>query len=66
MKFYIHCVDGTCQLHRLLLVKCQDIDKVLQAFNGLEKNRKFNVDKFENKTPHFVDLEASLTGLNFF
>ena len=52
IKFYIRYVDDT-----LLLVKRQDIDKLLKAFNGFDKNLKFTVDRFENKTPHFLDLE---------
>ena len=48
IKFYFHYVDDT-----LLFLKFQDSDKVLKAFNGLDKNLKFTVDKFENKTPHF-------------
>ena len=52
IKFYIPYVDDT-----LLLVKRQDIDKLLKAFNGFDKNLKFTVDRFENKTPHFLDLE---------
>ena len=51
-KFYVRYVDDT-----LLLVKRQYIDKVLQAFNGFDKNLKFTIDKFENETPHFLDLE---------
>ena len=51
-KFYVCYVDDT-----LLLVKRQYIDKVLQAFNGFDKNLKFTIDKFENETPHFLDLE---------
>ena len=61
IKFYVRYVDGT-----LLLVKRQDIDKVLQAFNGFDENLKFTVDKFENETPHFLDLEICLNGLTIF
>ena len=52
IKFYVPYVDDT-----LLLVKRQDIDKVFKEFNGLDKNLKFTVDRFENETPHFLDLE---------
>ena len=52
IKFYVPYVDDT-----LLLVKCQDIDKVFKEFNGLDNNLKFTVDRFENETPHFLDLE---------
>ena len=61
IKFYVRYVDDT-----LLLVKRQGIDKVLQAFNGFDKNLKFTVDKFENETPHFLDLEICANGLTFF
>ena len=60
-KFYVRYVDDT-----LLLVQRQDIDKALQAFNGFDKNLKFTVDKFENETPHFLDLEICPNGLNVF
>ena len=52
IKFYVPYVDDT-----FLLVKRQDIDKALKEFNGLDKNLKFIVDRFENGTPHFLDLE---------
>ena len=42
-KFYIRYVDET-----LLLVKHQDIDEVLKAFNGFDKNLKLTVDRFDN------------------
>ena len=50
----------------LLLVKLQDIDKVLKAFSGFDKNLKFTFDKFENETPHFLDLEICPNGLTVF
>ena len=61
IKFYVRYVDDT-----VLLVKRQDIDKTLQAFNGFDKNLKFTVDKFENETPHFLDLEICPNGLKVF
>ena len=42
-KFYIRYVDGT-----LLLVKRRDVDKVLKAFHGFDKNLKLTVDRFDN------------------
>ena len=51
IKFYVPYADDT-----LLLVKLQDINKVLKAFNGFDKNPKFTVDKFENEEPHIFDL----------
>ena len=59
IKFYVHYVDDT-------LVKRQDIDKVLQAFNGFNKNLKFTIDKFKNKTPYFLDLEICPNDLTVF
>ena len=61
IKFYVRYVDDT-----LLLVKRQDIDKVLKAFNGFDKNLKFTVAKFENETTHFLDLEICPNGLTIF
>ena len=61
ITFYIRYVDDT-----LLLVKRQDIDKVLKAFNGFDKNLKFTIDRFENETPHFLDLEIYPNGLIIF
>ena len=58
IKSYVRYVDDTS-----LLVKRPDIDKVLQGFNGFDKNLKFTVDKFENETPHFLDLEICPNGL---
>ena len=45
-----------------LLVKRQDIGKALKAFNGFDQNLKFTVDRFENETPHFLDLEICPNG----
>ena len=61
IKFYIRYVDDT-----LLLVKQQVIGNVLKAFNEFNKNLKFTVDRFENETPHFLDLEICPNGLTFF
>ena len=49
----------------LLLVKRQEIDKVSKTFNGFEQNLKFSVDKFENETPYFLNLEICPSGLTF-
>ena len=57
IKFYVRYVDDT-----LLLVRRQDISKVLKAFNRFDKNLKFTVDKFENETSHFLDLEICPNG----
>ena len=61
IKFYVRYVDDT-----LLLVKRQDINKVLQAFNVFDKNLKFTVDKLENKTPRPLDIEICPNGLKVF
>ena len=61
IKFYIGYADDT-----LLLVKRQDIDKVLKAFNGFDINLKFTIDRFEKETPHFLDLEICPNGLIIF
>ena len=58
IKFYVRYVDDT-----LLLVKLQGIVKVLKAFNGFDKNLKFVADKFENETPHFLELGICPNGL---
>ena len=39
---------------------------MLKAFNGLDKNLKFTVDKFENKTSHFLDFQICSNGLTIF
>ena len=57
IKFYVCYVDDT-----LLLVKRQDIDKILKSVNGFDKNLNLIVDKFENETPHFLDLEICPNG----
>ena len=48
------------------VVKREVIDKVLKAFDGIKKNLKFTVDKFENKTPHFLDLEICINDFTIF
>ena len=72
IKFYIGYADDT-----LLLLERQDICKsiwdkrqkqkiLLKAFNGFDKNLKFNIDRLENETPHFLDLEICPNGLIIF
>ena len=51
IKFYIRYVDDT-----LVLVKPDNIDKILNLLNSFHKNLKFTVDKFENCSVHFLDL----------
>ena len=50
IKFYIRYVDDT-----LLLVKNEDVQRVLSHFNKFDKNLKFTVDEFESKV-HFLDI----------
>ena len=41
----------------LVLIKSHDIDKVLKKkVNFFCKNLTFTVDRFENETPHFLDI----------
>ena len=61
IKFYCRYVDDT-----LLLVKPGDIDIIVSKFNGFDKNIQFTVDKFENGTPHFLDLEIHDDGLTIY
>ena len=60
-KFYVCYVYDT-----LLLVRRKGIGKVLKSFNGFDKNLKFTIDKSENETPHFSDLEICSNGLMIF
>ena len=50
IKFYIRYVDDT-----LLLVKNEDVPRVLSSLNKFDKNLNFTVDKFESKV-HFLDI----------
>ena len=61
IKFYARYVDDT-----LLLVKPEDIDDILQQFNNFHRNLEFTVDKFEDCTPHFLDLEIHPDGLSIY
>ena len=51
LKFYTRYVDDT-----LVLMKHNDIQKVLNKLNSYHKNLKFTVDKFEDDNVHFLDL----------
>ena len=61
IKFYGRYVDDT-----LLLIKPENIEYVLNKFNAFDKNLQFTVDKFENETPHFLDLEIHPDGLTIY
>ena len=51
LKFYGRYVDDM-----LVLIKSDDIKKVLKQLNSFDKNLTFTVDRFENETPHFLDI----------
>ncbi|XP_066931458.1 uncharacterized protein [Clytia hemisphaerica] len=61
VKFYSRYVDDT-----LLVIRPVDIDKVHCSLNKFDKNLQFTVDKFEDETPHFLDLEIAPDGLSIF
>ena len=61
IRFYCRYVDDT-----LILVKPNDIQKVLNKFNSFHKNIQFTVDIFENTTPHFLDLEIHPDGISIY
>ena len=61
IKFYGRYVDDT-----IILVKPENIEEVLRKFNSFDKNLQFTVDKFENETPHFLDLEIHPDGLTIY
>ena len=57
LKFYCRYVDDT-----LVLVKEDQIDKILKEFNSFHNNLRFTVDKFENEDVHFLDLKIMNNG----
>ena len=57
LKFYCRYVDDT-----LVLVKEDQVDKILKAFNVFHNNLWFTVDKFENENVHFLDLKIMNNG----
>ena len=61
IKFYTRFVDDT-----LLLIKREDVDRVKIEFEKFDKNLKFTYDLFENKNPHFLDIEITPAGLKIF
>ena len=61
IKFYARYVDDT-----LLLVKPEDIDRIITRFNNFHPNLEFTVDKFEDSVPHFLDLEIHPDGLSIY
>ena len=54
LPFYIRYVDDT-----LVLIKPEDIDKVLRIFNGFTPGIKFTHDSFPDENIHFLDLSIN-------
>ena len=61
IKFYARYVDDT-----LLMVKPEDVDMILNKFNGFHRNLEFTVDRFVDVVPHFLDLEIHRSGISIF
>ena len=57
LKFYCRYVDDT-----LVLIKEDQIDKILKTFNSFHNNLWFTVDKFENEDVRFLDLRIVNNG----
>ena len=58
IKFYCQYVDDT-----LLVVETHDVSRIHKLLNSFDKNLKYTSDLFENKVPHFLDLEMSQDGI---
>ena len=57
LKFYCRYVDDTS-----VVVKEDQIDKILKAFKSFHNNLRFTVDKSENEHVHFLDLKIMNNG----
>ena len=57
LTFCCRCVDDTS-----VLVKKDEIDKMLKAFNSFQNKLQFTVDKFQIEDVHFVDLKIMNNG----
>ena len=57
LKFYCRYVDDT-----LVLVKEDQIDEILKAFDSFHNNSRFTVDKYENEDVYFLDLKIMSDG----
>ena len=57
LKFYCRYVDDT-----LVLIKEDQIEKILKTFNSFHNNLRFAVDKFENENVSFLDLRIVNNG----
>ena len=61
IKFCTCFVDDT-----LLVIKPDNVKEVHNSLNKFDKNFSFTVDMFQNKLPHFLDLELSPDGISIF
>ena len=57
LKCFCRYVDDT-----LVLVKEDQMDKIVKAFNSFHNNLWLTVDKFENEDVHFLDLKIMNNG----
>ena len=60
IKFYIRYVDT------LLLAKEDDIDNIVQQFNGFDDNLKFTIDKFTDNNVLFLDIKIDRNETDLF
>ena len=61
ITFYCRYVDD-----KLLLIKPDSIDLILNYFQKFDKNIRFTYDLFENNTPHFLDINISPNGIGIY
>ena len=61
IKFYTRFVDDN-----LSVIKPDNVKEVHNFLNKFDKNLRFIVDMFQNKVPHFLDLELSPDGILIF
>ena len=61
IKFYTCFVDDT-----LLVIKPDNVKERRKYLNMFDKNLRFTVDMFQNKVPHFLDLELSPDRISIF
>ena len=47
-------------------MKPQNVSRIHKMLNSFDKNLRFTVDLFENKVPHFLDLEMPLDGISIY
>ena len=48
------------------MIKLDNVKEVHNFLNKFDKNLRFTVDMFQNKVPHFLDLELSPDGISIF